>query len=324
MVPAARYRLAGSGPLSATVAARGGALVGLAWTPPEGGKPLLLVLDPDTRGYDREADEARIGVIVGRVAGRIRNSAYVSGEGTIVRLTANQGPHHLHGGGPGALGRLDWTLVQETGGDRPELTLACRSADGSEGYPGNLEAEARWTLDGDTLHLRLQAFCDLPCPVNLTAHPYFNLSGGGLPATGQRLQIAASRLCELGPDLVPTGRILPARGAAKDWQAARTIGMTGLDDIYLLNARERPAATLFSPATGLALDVMTDRAALVAYDGAHLPACFAEAGGGICLEPQDVPLALKAGGAEHAAGELWESRISYRVSRRDSGQPSGG
>ncbi|MEL6322731.1 MAG: hypothetical protein AAFQ84_00705 [Pseudomonadota bacterium] len=306
----ARYTLDSSGPLAVTVSERGAALVDMRWR--RNGDDTLgnLVLDPDHSEYDREADEARVGVIVGRVCGRIRDARYVSASGATVELTANSDRHHLHGGGAGALGRCIWSVAEY----QPHLgrvRLTCQSPHGSEGYPGNLSAEAVYQVEGSALTLQLSAVSDRASPINLTAHPYFNLAGSTGPAArAQMLQINARSIYEIDGDLVPTGRV-----AAFDyWTTQRPVSDRQLDTVFALPPRARWAARLVSPQTQLALQVETDQPALVAYDGAHLPACFRSAGGGVCLEPQGLPLAAKENGPEQPAGLRWSSQITYQLS----------
>ena len=53
------------------------------------------------------------------------------------------------------------------------------SVDGEEGYPGTMQTELTYTVTAGSneLWLEYRAVVDKPCPVNLTNHTYWNLSG---------------------------------------------------------------------------------------------------------------------------------------------------
>ena len=303
--------LSASGRLSATISTLGAALVDLTWQDGDD-KPRPLVIDPDNAPYDRQTDPAYIGVVVGRTCGRIRNGRYVLSSGDVLQLPCNHGDHHLHGGGPGALSHQIWEIVART---ENAVQMRCISASGSEGYPGHFEAEIIYTLIDNRLEIALQAVCDAPGPINLTLHPYFNLSAEPKrPATDQALQIQSDKVCTLDSDLVPTGERYAVAGTPFDFRHPKPVNNIDLDTIYLLDTSRpasRPAARLISPDADLALEVLTDRAALVAYDGSGLEAPLRAAGGGVCLEPQDPP--GRNGPTEHSAGVPWLGQITFRV-----------
>ncbi len=54
------------------------------------------------------------------------------------------------------------------------------SADGEEGFPGNVHSSVRFALTPENeLTMRYGASTDLITPINLTNHAYFNLAGAG-------------------------------------------------------------------------------------------------------------------------------------------------
>ncbi|KLD73161.1 aldose epimerase, partial [Xanthomonas hyacinthi DSM 19077] len=57
------------------------------------------------------------------------------------------------------------------------LQLRYDSPAGEEGYPGNLQVSAEFSVHDRTLELQFVAHSDAPTPLNLTHHPYFNLAG---------------------------------------------------------------------------------------------------------------------------------------------------
>jgi len=308
---ARRHHLQGDGRLSVTISERGAALVGLRWSGTS--EEREIVLDPDIPGYDRDEDPAYIGAVCGRVCGRIAHGQYHRPDGKEIQLGLNNGSHHLHGGGAGALNRLTWRPIEGESTAAQSLTLEAVSPAGAEGYPGELVATITYTLQENILDVQMQAVCDAPCPINLTLHPYFNLSADRQRLIADHsLQIASHGICELDEALLATGRIVDIAGSDNDFRTARKIGGVGLDTVYCLN-KTAPAARLLSPEGDLGLTVETDRDTLVVYDGSGLPQPFDAQCGGICLEPQDRPMATRAGGVEHPAGTPWTSWIRYIV-----------
>ncbi len=78
---------------------------------PKGSLPMVLGF-PRLDDYLRHARSH--GAIVGRIANRTANSRFDL-DGKTYELTANEGPHHLHGGSVG-LGQRIWQMEAEFGG----------------------------------------------------------------------------------------------------------------------------------------------------------------------------------------------------------------
>src|SRR5690606_28547068 len=116
------------------------------------------------------------GAIVGRYGNRIANGKFTIGNETYT-LAKNNGENHLHGGVKG-FDKVVWDGAATVGKDSTEgvVTLTYLSADGEEGYPGNLRVTVTYSLTSENnLYVRYQATTDKATPVNLTQHSYFNL-----------------------------------------------------------------------------------------------------------------------------------------------------
>uniref|UniRef100_A0A0M3IJ60 Galactose mutarotase n=1 Tax=Ascaris lumbricoides TaxID=6252 RepID=A0A0M3IJ60_ASCLU len=152
------------------------------------GATLKSLIVKDKYGIDRDVvlgynqingfinDDVFMGATVGRVCNRI---AYASFEldDKKYHLPANNGKHHLHGGG--CLSKRVWEVYeirQCVGMQSVKFTTVSR--DGEFGYPSDVRFEVTFEMnDYNKLNVLLEAFSlsDTNTIVNLTIHPYFNL-----------------------------------------------------------------------------------------------------------------------------------------------------
>ncbi len=119
------------------------------------------------------------GALIGRYGNRIGGATFKL-EGQTYTLAKNNNGNSLHGGVKG-FDKVVWTAEKaEVTHNGPRLVLNYLSKDGEEGFPGNLNVTATYTLtDDNALKLEFKATTDKPTVVNLTHHSYFNLSGQG-------------------------------------------------------------------------------------------------------------------------------------------------
>ena len=196
-------------------------------------------------GFDRleqyEKENPYFGCITGRVANRIAGGKF-SLDGQEYALSVNNGSNHLHGGLVG-FDKVVWEaeVVDDTRG--PAVRLRYVSQDGEEGYPGTVPVSVTYTLThDDALVIAYEATTDMPTPINLTNHSYFNLAGSG-PVLGHILTLHARYYTEPDANQVPTGRILPVAGTPLDFGKPAAIGgrigqigqVGGYDHNYVLD-----------------------------------------------------------------------------------------
>ena len=156
------------------------------------------------------------GATAGRVANRIANGRFQL-DGKTYRLAVNNGPNHLHGGRNG-FDKVVWAAEILTGKEAA-VKFSHVSADGDEGYPGNLAVTVVFTLTNtNELHIDYTATTDKATPVNLTNHSYFNLAGGG-NILGHELKLAAKSYTPLNAHSIPTGKIAAVAGTALDFSS---------------------------------------------------------------------------------------------------------
>ncbi len=255
-------------------------------------------------GYETTAEylasTSYVGGTIGRYANRITGGRFEL-DGRQVLVSANDRGNHLHGG-PEGFDRRSWELV-EHGPQHAVLRIV--SADGDQGFPGELTATARFEVGDDLVSIDLSAVTDAPTVVNLTSHAYFDLGGG------HELSVPAQRYTPVDPTGIPAGGHAPVAGTPYDFRTARPIGDAAIDHNFVVDGTGlRPVAVLASPATGLRLEVRSDQPGLQVYTGGAL--------GGVALEPQrfpDSPNRPDFPSAVLRPGETYRSRIEWVFAR---------
>ncbi|MEM8789027.1 MAG: aldose epimerase family protein [Pseudomonadota bacterium] len=239
------------------------------------------------------------GIIAGRVANRTAGGRFTL-DGVDHALPINNGPNHLHGG-PKGLGKRLWDLELDAGA----AVLHYHSPDGEMGYPGAVNFEVRFTLDGARLTCDMRGVPDRPTPINLAQHNYYNLNGHGT-VLDHELRIAASRYTPVDATQIPTGDIVAVDSTQLDFRVPRRIGAAdpdrlGADHNLVLDPRRDrtdPAAELAAD-SGLHLKLWTDQPGLQLFTAK--PMEIAHPGhdgvrygpfGGVCLEAQHFPDSL--------------------------------
>lgn len=286
--------------LQAQVLTYGGILRRLTF-PVRGTPRDMVVTLPDLDAYVR--DGTFQGVLVGRVGNRIANAQFTL-NGRTHKLSANDGPNHLHGGALG-FGKRIWNVMDMQTRPHPRLILGRVSPDGEEGYPANLDVTAEIIVEDCELRLTFEALSDGPTPVNLTYHPYFNLSGDSRHSVDEMvLRIPASRFLPVrSSQLIPAGDSVSVAGTPFDFRVARVIKAPpasahpqlgfggGYDHCWVLDSSRDCDAQLFSPHSGVTLNVKSSQPGIQFYGGQYLQGAHPGLKG-VCLEPQGFPNAV--------------------------------
>jgi aldose 1-epimerase len=257
----------------------------VAWHAPDrAGRLADILLGHDTPAAYLTAT-TYMGGLIGRWANRIAGARFTL-DGADYLLDRNENGNLLHGGANG-FHRAIW----QAGEERGALLLRLESPEGDGGFPGNVSAQVRYTLDDDgTLTIGYEAFSDAPTPLNLTSHGYFNLSG--VPGSDIRdhiLTIDADAYLEVDPQMIPIG-VADVSGTAFDLRQGARIGARidvpnaqitlagGFDHCYVLRDTARAGSTpavrtvanIYEPASGRELTVATDQRGLQCYTGNYL------------------------------------------------------
>jgi aldose 1-epimerase len=154
-----------------------GAILASLKAPDRNGRAEEITLGFDTlEGYI--SDVWFFGSTIGRYANRIAQGRF-SLDGVEYQLARNSSPSHLHGGNKG-FNKVVWRPEIQVDRDSISVVFSYLSADGEEGYPGNLSTKVTYTLNNQNeLIIVYLAETDKATPINLTNHTYWNLKGIG-------------------------------------------------------------------------------------------------------------------------------------------------
>lgn len=307
------YTLRNASGLEANISDYGGILVRLL-VPDRAGKLADVVLGYNSvEAYQKQSPY--FGALIGRVGNRIAGGKFTL-DGKTYTLATNNSPAGiactLHGGRVG-FDKVLWTAERITQSGRPALRLRYTSKDGEEGFPGELKVEVVYSLTTDEgLRIDYTATTDRATPLNLTNHSYFNLKGEGEGTIlDHEVTIHATRFTPVDAGLIPTGELAPVAGTPLDFTAAHRIGerieashqqlayARGYDHNFVLDAASGKlalAASVYEPANGRMLEVLTTEPGLQFYSGNFLdgkltgksskPYVFR---GAFCVETQHFP-----------------------------------
>lgn len=217
-----KYTLTNDNGMSVTISDFGATIININ-VPDRSGR-----LDDVICGYDDltsyvEADGYQ-GAIIGRVGNRICKGKFTL-DGVDYNMYINNGPNHLHGGKEGFDKRV-WKVLAIDDGSEPSIKLFLISADGDEGYPGNLAVTVTYALKNDgSLSIRYEASTDRRTIINLTNHTYFNLGGySSGKIYNHELWIDADTYLPTDDSLIPTGELKSVAGTPFDFRIAKAIG----------------------------------------------------------------------------------------------------
>jgi aldose 1-epimerase len=287
------------------------------------GATVVSLLAPDRNGHLADVvlgydsldgyvnDKSYLGVTVGRCANRIARGRLTL-NGKTHPLTINDGKNHLHGGAVGFHKVLWNSRAMQTDSDQ-SLILTYRSADGDEGYPGNVAVQVIYTLnDVNELTIQYAGTTDQTTILNPTHHSYFNLTGSPLNTIlDHQLHIEADSLTPVDKGLITTGEIISVANTPMDFRTPTAIGARineqyeqlifgkGYDHNWVLRGYDRTVrkvAELYDPKSGRFMTVLTDQPGLQFYSGNFLNGTVIGKRGvayqyrkGLCLEAQHYP-----------------------------------
>lgn len=225
------------------------------------------------------------GALIGRYGNRIAKGKFTL-DGQTYTLAQNNGVNNLHGG-PIGFDKVIWNVKPTKSKFGSALKLTYLSKDGDQGFPGNLNVTAIYTLTEDnSLRVDFTATTDKPTVCNLTHHSYFNLACGG-DILNHEVRILADKFTPCDTNQIPTGELRPVHGTPFDFTQPTKIGAhindddeqikigAGYDHNFVLNGpsqRKTPdqfflAAEVTEATSGRVMDVYTTSPGLQFYSG---------------------------------------------------------
>lgn len=284
-----------------------GATVISVETPDKNGKFANVTLSfPTLEGYLQR--HPYFGSTVGRYANRIAKGKFEL-DGKEYSLAVNNGENHLHGGVKGFDAVL-WKAAPVQMANAVGVKFSYTSPDGDEGYPGQLEVSATYTLNNaNELRIDYFATTDKATVVNLTNHCYWNLGGAGSgDILKTQLTIAADKYLPIDAGSIPTGELASVKGTPFDFTMPRAIGdridelkkephtTKGYDHCFVLRGQSGElelAARARDPVSGRVMEILTTEPGIQLYCGNFLGGGAGEGGfkqhEAFCLETQHYP-----------------------------------
>lgn len=254
-------------------------------------------------------NDVYFGAVVGRFAGEISPPSF-PWNGREIRLCTDEKQTHLHGGKNGIAFRL-WDVEKTENG----YTFRIFSPAGENGYPGNVEFYAKYTLQERSVHLEYGAVSDVKTPVNMLAHPYFNLNGHASGcALGHELYLDADTYTFTGGAGLRTGKEYSCReNKHYDFRSKQKLFREAYDCNYWLNKQNAYDAELYAPQSGIYLRMYCTQPCMQLYT-----ACETDERGGkggvhynpfdaVCLEPQHIPNAMHLEGVSVPVADKYGS-----------------
>ncbi len=298
----------------------GGRVVSIV-VPDRDGTPTDVVLGyPTAADYFPENNASDFGSSVGRYANRIQGGILPIG-GDTIQLAQNNYGHCLHGGLHGWM----YQVYDAEQVDDSTLKLCLTAPDGENNFPGEVKVTVTMKVtDDDALDITYEGETDRTTVLNMTNHSYFNLNGNpAMPITNCIAQINANNYTPTDSTYMTTGEIAPVAGTAFDFTEPKEIGQdficdepaealvaiedgedhTGYDHNWVLNTYRdgvgndtEVCATVYSPMTGIQLDVYTNEPGIQFYTGNFQNGTVVGKGGieypknaAFCLETQKYP-----------------------------------
>lgn len=255
------------------------------------------------------SEEPYFGAICGRYGNRIARGSFTLDGVVYDQLAINNGPNSLHGGIKGFNFKV-WDIEKK---DEQTIELHYTSADGEEGFPGELQTTVTYRLtDDNEVVISYHAVTNKPTVLNLTNHSYFNLSGAGDPYIGDHLlTIHADYYLPTDNTAIPYGPKEKVEGTPMDFRTPHEVGERinddfeqlifgkGYDHTYVLNKEGNElsfCARCSSPKTGIVMETYTTEPGVQLYTGNWMTGNFEGKPGqryperaALCLETQHFP-----------------------------------
>ncbi len=312
--PVKLYTLTNNNGMEVCITNFGGRVVSLM-VPDKNNELKDVVLGYDNIGQYADAvnSPSDFGAAIGRYANRIKNGL-ITIDGKTIQLPQNNFGHCLHGGPTG----WQYQVYDATQPNDSTLILTMLSPDGDNNFPGNVKADVTYVVrNNNSLDISYSAETDKKTIINMTNHSYFNLNGDpNKTIENHVLYVNAYIYTPTDETYMTTGDTAWVKGTPMDFMEPKEIGKdvnnfdykpiknaNGFDHNWCLASYhdgkgniKQMAASLYSPETGIALEVFTNEPGIQVYTGNFLEGKVAGKKGikyqkhaGVCLETQKYP-----------------------------------
>ena len=274
---------------------------------------VVLGFDNIRQYADTVNSPSDFGASIGRYANRIKDGKF-SIDGQEYQLPKNNFGHCLHGGPSGWQYQV-YDAVKE---NDSTLILTLVSPDGDNGFPGTVKAAVTYVVRNDnSLDISYSGETDKATILNMTNHSYFNLNGdptknienhllyvnayyytpsdATFMTTGQKEWVKDTPMSFLEPTEI--GKYV------NDFSVPAIKNGNGFDHNWCLETYhdgkghdKQLAASLYSPLTGIMMEVFTNEPGIQIYTGNFLDGTVSgkkgikyEKHAAICLETQKYP-----------------------------------
>lgn len=268
------------------------------------------------------------GASIGRYGNRINGSSIIIDD-TVYELNGQHPDYQLHGGLEG----FDKKLWDVKSTQNEKLVLQYISADGEEGFPGELTVQIAFELnENNEFSYEYTATSDKATAVNLTHHSYFNLNNGEGLIKDHHLKIHASKYLEQDANYCTTGNLIDVEGTRNDFRNYRQTGKlpdpeTGIDISFPLDQRgiEQVAAEAYCDEQDIKLEVYTTEPLVHLYNAYASPTIEGKGGtqytsfSGFCFETQVHPNAINIPSFPNTIlrpGETYQTKTIYKFTNK--------
>ena len=302
------YTLTNVNGVTVRIMNHGGTIVSLETPDKDGGFADIVLGHDSADGYVQ--DTPYFGCVAGRFANRIKEGKFTL-DGVEYTLALNNDANALHGGLRG-FDKVVWDAEILESENAVRMTYI--SADGEEGYPGEVKTVMTYALTSDNeLKIDYAAESTKATPYNITNHSYFNLAGHDSGFHGaQTMMINADTFLPTDETAIPYVEEASVGGTPFEFRQAHAIGERidavdeqlrfagGYDHNFCLNKAAEGelslAARAEDPESGRVMDVYTTEPGIQFYAGNFLDGtlkgkggCMYAHRGGFCLETQHYP-----------------------------------
>ncbi len=279
----------------------------------------LSTMDKDARmvdvvlGFDSideylRANEKYHGATIGRYANRIANGSFTI-KNTTFNISKNLDNNSLHGGFEAFHNRV-WKCLSH---ENDKIVLQYISPHLEEGFPGELDTQVTFSIEGSTLKIDYKAISTEDTIFNPTHHSYFNLNGEGSGSVlNHVLAINSDFYTPVGHDKIPIGSLEMVADTPFDFTRKKEIGADinndhlqleyggGYDHNFVINqyvsGELNLAAEAIGDDTNIKMEVWTTEPGVQLYSANHFDGSDIGKSGrnygqrtAFCLETQHFP-----------------------------------